>query len=131
MDKSIKKTLAYRKSEYNKNQKVKLEQAGRTGQWWSVAKYVGSDENPRGWTVIDLDPDKTAPVLANELATHFTAVTNENESLSLIDIPKVAEEGYVRHLDPREVARRLKKMKKPASRAVSYTHLTLPTIYSV
>ena len=66
--------------------------------------------------MIDLDPDKTAPVLANELATHFTAVTNENESLSLIDIPKVAEEGYVRHLDPREVARRLKKMKKPASR---------------
>ena len=47
MDKTIKKTLAFRKSEYNKKQKVRLEESGRTGQWWSISKFLVSDENPR------------------------------------------------------------------------------------
>ena len=50
--------------------------------------------------MIDLDPDKSA------------IITNENESISLIDIPKVANEGRVRYLDEREVAKRLKKREK-------------------
>ena len=40
LDKAIRKTLAYRKSNYNKVQKFKLEASGRTGQWWSVAQYL-------------------------------------------------------------------------------------------
>ena len=89
LNKAIKKTLAYRKSEYNRSQKTKLEQAGKTGKWWSVAKYLGTDENPRGWTVLDLDPEKSAPEVAADLASHFTSITNQNQALSLIDIPQV------------------------------------------
>ena len=55
--------------------------------------------------MIDLDPDKSAKTMAQDLAVHFTEVTNQNEALSLIDIPKVAEEGCVRLLDSREVAK--------------------------
>ena len=71
IDKAIKKTLAYRKSQYNKRQKERLEACGRTGQWWSISKFLSSDENPRQWTVIDLDPEKSAEELAHELANHF------------------------------------------------------------
>ena len=61
-----------------------MEKAGRRGQWWSIASYMGSDENPRKWTIADLDPDKPAEVVAEELAAHFTEITNQ--SLSLIHI---------------------------------------------
>ena len=132
LNKAIRKTLAFRKAEYNKNQKNKLEKAGKTGQWWSVAKFLGTDENPRGWTVLDLDTEKSAPQLASELAGHFTEITNNSDPLAIIDIPQVEKAGNTRYLDDREVAGRLRKMKKPASRIdgdlpVSYTHLTLPT----
>ena len=51
-----------------------------------------------------------------ELANHFTAVTNQSPPLSLIDIPKVANEGLTRLITEKQVEQRLKKIKKPHSR---------------
>ena len=68
IDKAIKKTLSFRKAEYNKRQKEKLEACGRSGQWWSISKFLSSDENPRQWAITDLDPEKCAESLAQDLA---------------------------------------------------------------
>ena len=115
LDKAIKKTLAYRKRIYNQKQKERLEACGRTGQWWSIAKYMVSDENPRPWSITDLNPDKTPADLASELADHFTSVTNQSVPLTTIPQSDTGP-GLVRLLDAKQVSARLKKFKKPASR---------------
>ena len=91
LDKSIKKTINYRKAQYNSSQKTRLETIRKSGQWYNIAKFLISEETPLRWNVTDLRPDQTPEALASDLAAHFSSVTN----------------------------------------AVSYTHLTLPTIYSV
>ena len=117
LDKAIIKTLAFRKSEYNKRQKERLEKSGRTGQWWNISKFLVSDESPRQWAVTDLDPEKSASELARELSEHFTAVTNLGSPLVLGEIPRSDNgPGFVRLLENSEVAGRLKKFKKPNSR---------------
>ena len=117
IDKAIKKTLAYRKRVYNVKQKERLEKEGKRGQWWSISKYLGSDENPRQWSISDLDPDKSAEEMADYLADHFLTVTNQARPLEEGEIPRSESgEGNIRLLDRREVSQRLKKFKKPNSR---------------
>ena len=88
--KAIKKTLSFCKAEYNKKQKVRLEESGRTGQWWNISKFLVSGENPRQWTVADLNTKKTAVDLAQDLAVYFTEITNLSESLRPGQIPQSA-----------------------------------------
>ena len=116
MDKAIKKRLAFRKSEYNKRQKERLEKCGRTGQWWSISKFLVSDENPRKWTVADLDLEKDAIELAEDLASHFVEITNLLVALQPGQAPQSSVgPGLVRMLEVKQVAARLKKFKKPNS----------------
>ena len=117
IDKAIKKTLAFRKAEYNKRQKERLEKSGRTGQWWNISKFLLSDENPRQWAITDLDPEKTARELADDLSSHFTAVTNMASPLLVGQIPQSnCGQGLVRLLEEKQVAKRLQKFKKPNCR---------------
>ena len=117
LDKSIKNTIAYRKSRYNRIQKTRLEESGNTGQWWSIAKFLKSDENPRPWTVADLKPDTPPVTLANELASHFSSITNKKSPLSQGDIPVSAVVGgLVRLVTHEQVSQRLKRIRKPNSR---------------
>ena len=90
LDRTIKKKIAYRKLRYNLTltQKTRLEEAGNTGPWWSIAKFLKSDENPRPWTVVDLCPDLPPLQLANDLAGHFSTITNEKSPLVQGDIPE-------------------------------------------
>ena len=100
LDKAIKKTLAFRKREYNKRQKERLEACGRTGQWWNISKFLVSDENPRQWAVTDLDPEKTASEIATDLSKHFTQITNLGSPLGEGDIPESEDgPGLVRLLE--------------------------------
>ena len=115
LDKAIKKTLAYRKGVYNRKQKEKLEASGKTGQWWSILRYLMSDENPRLWSITDLNPNNSAKELATDLAAHFTSVTNKSEPLVDVQISDNGP-GLVRLLSAQQVAARPKKFKKPISR---------------
>ena len=113
LDRAIKRTISYRKTRYNVIQKTRLEQSGSTGQWWSIAKFLRSDENPRPWTVTDWSPDKPPIDLANELAEHFSSITNEKTALVDSDIPTSnVGDGLVRLVTEGQVANRLKKIKK-------------------
>ena len=53
LDRSIKKTLDYRRRKYNEEQKEKLEEIGKSSRWYSISKYLGSDEVPRKWNITD------------------------------------------------------------------------------
>ena len=55
LDEAIKKTLDRRRAKHNEDQKVKLETAGKTTQWFSIAKFLGSDEAPSGWKIPNLN----------------------------------------------------------------------------
>ena len=109
--------LNFRKAQYTKRQKERLEACGRTGQWWSISKFLSSDENPRQWNITDLDPDKSAEDLSKELAEHFTSITNLASPLQGNEIPRSKNgDGLVRLVEEKQVAARLKKIKKPNSR---------------
>ena len=86
-------------------------------RWWSISRYLSSDENPRQWAITDLDPEKTPECLAGDLADHFTSITNLADRLELGQIPRSRNgDGLVRLLEEKQVAGRLKKFKKPQSR---------------
>ena len=114
MDRAIKKTLNFRKAKYNVDQKTRLENSGKTGQWHSIANFLKSDGHPRKWVINDLFPEKTAEEMADNLAAHFTEITNQSEPLTRV--PRCDKQGRVRYLSEPEVAGRLKKFKKPNSR---------------
>ena len=78
-----------------------------------ISKYLGSDENPRQWSISDLDPDKSAIEMADYLAGHFLTITNQAKPLEQGEIPRSGVgEGNFLLLDQREVSQRLKKFKK-------------------
>ena len=55
--------------------------------------------------------------LANELASHFSSITNEKDPLKTHEIPvSNAGDGLVRLVTEDQIANRLKKIKKPNSR---------------
>ena len=117
LDAGIKKSLAIRKKNYNKVMKDKLEKSGNTGKWWSISRYLESDETPKRWDVTDLKPDQDPRLLAKDLATHFASVTNEATALKREEIPHpLVGDGHPRFVSVAQVAKRLKKMKKPNSR---------------
>ena len=60
----------------------KLKAAGRTASWYSISSKVMDKDAPAFWSIADLEPNKQPGVLAEELAIHFTSITN----LSLIHI---------------------------------------------
>ena len=117
LDKAIKKSINFRKDHYNKIQKEKLENLGRSSRWFGVAKYLMSDEVEKKWEVTDLRPDQCPKELANELADHFVSITNENSPLSQSDYPtSTREENFTRLVTVEQVALKLKKFKVPKSR---------------
>ena len=93
LDKSIKKTINFRKALYNKGQKSRLESIGRTGQWYNVAKFLSTDETPARWSATDIRPDQRPEDLAQDMATHFSKVTNSNSALVEGDIPTSTSTG--------------------------------------
>ena len=89
LDKGIKKTIAFRKRLYEKKMTEKLESAGKMGQWFSIYKYLSSDEMPDRWNVTELCPEELPLDLANKLADHLSKITNLAKELNPVtDIPK-------------------------------------------
>ena len=57
LDKGIKKTIAFRKRIYETKMTDKLEKVGKTGQWYSIYKYISSDDMQERWNVTELCPE--------------------------------------------------------------------------
>lgn len=91
----------------------KLEQAGKTGQWFSICKYLASDEMPERWNIAELSPDVPPIELANNLADHFSQIANLAPPLKESDIPlSNTGPGMIPQLTLKNVTEVLKHYKK-------------------
>ena len=108
LDKSIKRSLDFKRRKYNEDQKKKLEAMGKTSQWYGISKYLGLDEVPKRWAITDLNPEQTPEELARDLAVHFTEITNLNGPLREGDIPTATNtaENLTRLVTKEQVAAR-------------------------
>ena len=96
--------MAYHKSQYKKNTWKCVVGQDNGG----VYPGLSSDENPRTWTVTDLDPAKIVSDLAQDLANHFVSINNLADPLKTDQMPRtLVGEGLVRLLDEKQVAGRL------------------------
>ena len=130
VDKAIKQTIAFRKRLYEEKMTKKLEESGRSGQWYSIYKFLNSDDMLNRWNITELKPNQHPKELANELAEHFVKITNMANKLEQSQIPQSnTGNGLIPQLDRKGVKDHIRKFKKCNSsvNAVSYTHLTLPT----
>ena len=117
LDKGIKATIAFRKRQDEENMAKKLENSGRTGQWYSIYKYIASDDMPSRWNITDLDPNQHPLDLSNLLAKHFSSVTNQADRLKDSDIPdSLVNDGLIPQMDTARVEKLLKSFKKCNSR---------------
>lgn len=118
LNKGIQKTIAFRKRIYEKKITEKLENAGKTGQWFSIYKYLSSDEMPERWNVSEICPDDLPAVLADKLAEHFSQITNLASPLDLDhDIPQSSVgPGLIPQLTVKNVEKVLRHFKKSNSR---------------
>ena len=65
----------------------------------------------------DLNPEKNAEELAQDLAVHFTEITNLSSELQPGQIPQSqVGQGLVHLIEVKQVAQRLRKFKNPNSR---------------
>ena len=116
LDKATKAAIAFRKKIYEEKMSKKLEESGRTGQWYSIYKYLSSDEIPNRWNITELKPSQDPRLLANDLGEHFAKITNLSPPLSERDIPLTENYGLIPQLDVKKVENFIKKFKKCASR---------------
>ena len=118
IDKGIQQTIAFRKRAYEDKMCSRLEQSGRSSKWYSIYKNLLSDDMPARWSVTELEPDQQPIDLANNLAEHFSKITNMSRPLDMKkDIPRSEiGPGLIPQLDRGHVEDVLKKFKKCSSR---------------
>ena len=118
LDKGIKKTLDLRRRKYNEDQKKRLEEIGKTSQWYNIAKFLNMEETPARWNVTDLKPDQEPKQLAHELASHFPLITNASAALIPGNIPTSTNTGsnFTRLVTSKQVENHTKGFKIPNSR---------------
>ena len=110
--------IAFRKRIYEKKMADKLEAAGKTGQWYSIYKYLSSDEMPDRWKITELCPDDSPTLLSNKLAEHFSKITSLSKPLDMEKDVPLSEKGagLIPQLTVKNVDKVLKFFKKPNSR---------------
>ena len=77
----MKETLIIRKAAYFEKETEQLREAGRSASWYTILTKVMDDDAPTLWFISDLEPNKQPAELAEELAVHFTDITNEARKL--------------------------------------------------
>ena len=117
LDIGIKKTIKFKKKQYEEKMTTKLEQTGRSNQWYSIYRFLSSDEMPKRWEITELRPDQKPRDLADDLALHFSKITNASKSLSDSDIPSSNNgSGMIPQLQEDFVEKLLVGYKKCSSR---------------
>ena len=116
LDTSIKKLILIRKAEFFNRETEKLKAAGRTASSYSILTKVMDEDAPALWSIADLEPNKQPGVLAEELAVHFTNITNEARKLEDHEIPdSIVPNILIQQLLEENVAKRIREYKKPNS----------------
>ena len=83
-----------------------------------------NDKPSDDWHITQLEPDKSPKEIAQELAVHFSSITNQTKDTEVVTMSsRIPQNNLFPQLMEATVAKKIT--------AVSYTHLTLPTIYSV
>ena len=117
LDKGIKKTIAFRKKQYEEKMTKKLESCGKSGQWYSIYRFLDSDDMPSRWNISELEPNQSPSQLADTLAAHFVRITNQSNPLSPTDIPtSLTGAGLIPQLDLKGVTKFIRQFKKCTSR---------------
>ena len=71
------------------------------------------DDAPKLWSLADLEPDKAPEKLAEDLAIHFTEITNQSLELTMDEIPiSTVPEVLLPQLLQENVAKRIREYKK-------------------
>ena len=86
LDTSIKKSLLIRKGNYFDKESERIKKAGRNGSWFNVLSRVVDEDAPKLWSLADMEPDKSPQTLAEDLAKHFTEITNQSPALEQSEI---------------------------------------------
>ena len=87
IDRCIKQTMSIRKSKYFEKESDRIKKAGISGSWYNVLSRIVDDDAPKLWSLADLEPDKAPEKLAEDLAIHFTEITNQSSELTIDEIP--------------------------------------------
>ena len=74
------------------------------------------DDAPKLWSLSDLEPDKSPAQLAEDLALHFTEVTNQVSPLLQTEIPAaLVPDVLLTQVLENNIAKRIREYKKPNS----------------
>ena len=118
LDVSIKKTIETRKGSFFDKESERLRRTGRQSSWYNILSKITDDDALTLWSIADLEPEKSAETLAEELALHFTSITNIASPLLPTDVPK-AKADVPSVLVPQLLVENVEKMirdyKKPNS----------------
>ena len=116
LNKGIQKTIKVRKKKYEEQITKKLEETGKNNQWYNIYKYLASDEMPERWEVTQLKPDENPLDLANELAVHFSKITNASAKLANAVPSSCTGPGLIPQIDQKNLTDMLRSSKKCNSR---------------
>ena len=117
-----------RRSRYCGSQKDALLASDGQRSFFKNVKNYKSCEKSEGFDVSTLFPGKTEKEVAEELAKHFNAISNEFEPLEPHQIP-CTKERRLPTLEPFQVAGRIKAFKKPKSMVKGDIFPKLMTIF--
>ena len=82
-------------------------------QWYSIYKFLASDDMPRRWDILELKPGQKPERLADDLAAHFSKITNMSPPLKAEDIPKLdAGNGLIPQMCVAKIEKLLLSYKK-------------------
>ena len=117
LDKGIKETIKFRKRKYEEDMSAKLASTGKSNQWYNIYRNLISDDMPRRWHITELNPGQEPKSLANDLAQHFSRITNTGKPLSQADIPRSTKgPGLIPQMQESQVEKILREFKKCNSR---------------
>ena len=103
-----------RAKKYFENKKKILTAGDAASSFFKNAKAYNSKEKPPNFNVTDLYPGADSKQVAENLAQHFNAISNEFQGLTEDDIPN-APSLSLPLISGGEVAEMLRKFKKPKS----------------
>ena len=117
LNKGIQKLIKIRKKKCEENMLSKLEETGKTNQWYSIYKFLASEEMPDRWEITQLDPEVESFKLSNNLAVHFGKVTNMASPLNMSELPpSLAGPDLIPQLDCNNIQKMIEGFKKCSSR---------------
>ena len=81
LDIAIKNMIEVRKGDYFDKETEKIKLMGRNNSWYSLLSKIVDEDAPRLWSIADMEPNKPPKEPAEDLASHFTDITNKASAL--------------------------------------------------